>query len=531
MARLWVIGLLASLLAPAQTRDVQVIRVQRRWALVVGNSAYPNSPLKNPVNDAADLSASLSRLGFQVTPKTNLTRRGFEQALNEFTRQVSAGDLALVYFAGHGVQVENENYLVPVDFNAESEADVPYEAFAASRLRSRLEATGAAVRVLILDACRNNPFKFKRSGMGGLAAMTMAAEGTIIAFAAGDNQTADDNRVERNGLYTKFLLQALEQPGAHLKDVFERTRAQVYEASGRKQFPALYDMVVGRLILKEGSPAAASTATPMVNPPGSTVNEEDVYWRQCESAKGAFCEAYVERFPQGRFVRLAKLIIGPVSSPSPASLIKPTVPQPGKTRVGRDGLTYVWIPPGEFRMGCSPGDNECDDDEKPARNVVIARGFWMGQTEVTQEAFKQWTGTNPSHFQGGKLPVENINWNQAKSYCEGVGLRLPTAEEWEYAARAGSRGSRYGQLDRTAWYHDNSEKKTSEIASKAANDWGLYDMLGNVWEWTATRYDARTYELRGGAWNLYSGDLRASNRLGYVPEGRDYIVGFRCVGE
>lgn len=479
MGRLWVVGLLASFFAPEQTRDVQVIRVQRRWALVVGNSAYPNSPLKNPVNDAADLSASLTRLGFQVTPKTNLTRRGFEQALNDFTRQVTAGDLALVYFAGHGVQVENENYLVPVDFNAENEADVPYEAFAASRLRSRLEATGAAVRVLILDACRNNPYKFKRSGVGGLAAMTMAAEGTIIAFAAGDNQTADDNRGERNGLYTKFLLQALEQPGMHLKDVFERTRAQVYEASRKKQFPALYDMVIGRLILKEGPVAVLS-----------------------QPANSA-------------------------SAPPPS--IRSSEPRP--TRVGKDGLIYVWIPPGEFRMGCSPGDDECYGDERQARSVTIPRGFWMGQTEVTQEAFQRTTGKNPSHFKGEKLPVDKVTWSDAKTYCDAVGLRLPTTAEWEYAARAGSTASRYGEVGRIGWYDGNSRGKTHEVATREANEWGLHDLFGNVFEWTATGHDATKYEMRGGSW--YSGPrmLRASARVWYEAESRINEYGFRCVGE
>lgn len=530
------LGILASLLVTAQTRDVQVIRVQRRWALVVGNSSYPNSPLKNPVNDAADLSASLTRLGFQVSQKTNLTHRGFEQALNDFTRQVAAGDLALVYFAGHGVQVENENYLVPIDFGAETEADVPHVAFAASRLRSRLEATGAAVRVLILDACRNNPYKFKRSGLGGLAAMTQAAEGTIIAFAAGDNQTADDNRGERNGLYTKFLLQALEQPGLHLKDVFERARAQVYEASRKKQFPALYDMVVGRLILKEGPAGTASAATPAVSPAASGVNEEDVYWRQCESAKGAFCEAYLERFPAGRFVRLAKLMIGPVMPGAQLSSEKPTAPQAPKTRVGKDGLTYVWIPPGEFQMGCSPGDNECDDDEKPVQKVAIARGFWMGQTEVTQLAYKQRTGKNPSYFQGGKRPVERVTWNAASAYCEGIGLRLPTAEEWEYAARAGSPGSRYGALERIGWYYGNSAGSTHEVAMKEANNWRLFDMLGNVWEWTATPYKKTDRkQVRGGAWEYGANHFRVSSAWSFrdTPEWLHLLknVGFRCAGE
>ena len=526
------------------TRDIQIIRVPRRHAFVVGNSAYPNSPLKNPINDAADLAASLRRLGFQVTAKSDLTQRAFEQSLNEFTRQVSSGDLALVYFAGHGLQVENENYLVPIDFAAENEADVPFIAFPASRLRSRLEATGAAVRVIVLDACRNNPFKFKRSGGAGLAAMTQAAEGTIIAFAAGDNQTADDNKAERNGLYTKFLLATLEEPGLHLKDIFERTRAQVWQASGRKQFPALYDMVVGRLILKEGPATAASTPVPPAPtaPSASTINEEDVFWRQCESAKGVFCEAYLKRFPDGRFAELARLILNPAPPPTtarppinpPAATNPPSsgTYQAGQTRTGADGLPYVWIPPGSFRMGCSEGDTECSDTEKSARQVTIDRGFWMGQTEVTQEAYERRTGKNPSAFKGPNLPVETVSWQDANAYCRGLGLKLPTAEQWEYAARAGSTASRYGDLDRIAWFSSNSGKKTHRVATKEANAWSLYDMLGNVWEWTATKYSATEYEVRGGSWDVNgSGVLRASFRGIFEPVFQFDYLGFRCVGE
>jgi formylglycine-generating enzyme required for sulfatase activity len=112
--------------------------------------------------------------------------------------------------------------------------------------------------------------------------------------------------------------------------------------------------------------------------------------------------------------------------------------------------------------------------------VTISRGFWIGQTPVTQEAWKRVMGNNPSSFKGSKLPVENISWDDAKRYGEAVGMRLLTEAEWEYAARAGSTASRYGPLDEIAWYDRNSEKKTHEVGGKQPNDWGLFDMLGNV---------------------------------------------------
>ena len=132
-------------------------------------------------------------MGSRVTRKGDLSLEQMERVVNEFVGTVGNGDMAFVFYAGHGLQVGGENYLVPVNFAAASEADVKYKAYAASRLREKLDETGARVKVLVLDACRNNPYKFKRDLPGGLAAMGQPAEGTLIAFAAGDNQTADEN--------------------------------------------------------------------------------------------------------------------------------------------------------------------------------------------------------------------------------------------------------------------------------------------------------------------------------------------------
>lgn len=260
-----------------------------------------------------------------------------------------------------------------------------------------------------------------------------------------------------------------------------------------------------------------------------------------------------------------------------------------------DGQPYVWIPPGEFQMGCSPGDDECDSDERPQHLVRLTRGFWLGQTPVTVGAYKRFaeskgismpgepvigkTRLNP-RWSDLKQPIVMVTWKEAKSYCESWAKgRLPTEAEWEWAARAGGTGARHRHLDAIAWYADNSgnqpldstrawekdaasdwekysrilEKngnRIQRVKQKQPNAWGLYDMLGNVWEWVGDWYEGDYYRrlpspaldpkgpssgtmrvLRGGSWSNYPRNVRATLRNWNDPESRYFNFGFRCVRE
>jgi formylglycine-generating enzyme required for sulfatase activity len=198
-------------------------------------------------------------------------------------------------------------------------------------------------------------------------------------------------------------------------------------------------------------------------------------------------------------------------------------------------------------MGCSPGDTECRDDEKPAHQVMITKGYWIGQTPVTQAAFQQAMGSNPSHFRGAELPVEQVTWDQSKNYCETVGARLPTEAEWEYAARAGNASSRYGEINAIAWWGQNSGATSHPVGRKQPNAWNLYDMIGNVCHWTADYWGSYSggglidpegpppsggRVARGGSW-LHGKTVcfRLSSRYGQGTAGgfRFNNLGFRCV--
>lgn len=211
----------------------------------------------------------------------------------------------------------------------------------------------------------------------------------------------------------------------------------------------------------------------------------------------------------------------------------------------KDGLTYMPIPPGRFQMGCSPGDTECSVDETP-HFVEISNRLWMAKTTVTQAAYARVTGQHPGLFKGDDLPVEQVDVEGATRYCSAIGGRLPTEAEWEYAARGGNPAARYGNLDDIAWYTANAGRKNHPVAGKAPNGYGLYDMLGNVWEWTADRYGKDYFlhseirdpqgpatgdqqVLRGGNWDYRASVVRASYRGKVEPSYRSFGIGFRCL--
>jgi formylglycine-generating enzyme required for sulfatase activity len=221
----------------------------------------------------------------------------------------------------------------------------------------------------------------------------------------------------------------------------------------------------------------------------------------------------------------------------------------------KDGLKYVWIPPGTFMMGCSPGDNGCRDNEKPAHQVTIARGFWMGQTPVTVGAYKKFAGATGRQRLGApdfntgwaneNMPMVMVTWDDAQAYCAWMGGRLLREAEWEYAARGGSTEARYGNLDEIAWDAQNSGGQTHDVAQKRPNGFGLYDILGNVWEWVNDWDDQSYYQnspsqdptgpasgqyrvLRGGSWSNLPSYLRVSRRFARKPSVRTVYNGFRC---
>lgn len=238
-------------------------RSDRRIALVIGNSAYEAAPLKNPVNDAHDMAQALEELGFKIVNKEkmlNLTQNEMKRAISTFGAELRSGGIGLFYFAGHGVQVKGINYLVPVDAKVESEADVEYECVDAGRVLAQMESAENLMNIVILDACRNNPFaRSFRSDSGGLAMMD-APSGSLIAYATAPGRVASDGSA-RNGLYTQELLRFLRTRGLEVENMFKQVRISLRNLTQGKQTPWESSSLVGTFYFAGAANPDATVST------------------------------------------------------------------------------------------------------------------------------------------------------------------------------------------------------------------------------------------------------------------------------
>jgi len=257
--------LLFSTQAMAEDRALAQMRSENRVALVIGNNAYqrPLTRLNNTINDAQAIRNILANRGFEVIYRENLSHRAFDAVLEEFYQKLGYGGVGLLYFSGHGLEFNGQNYLIPTDAKIGAKSDTQYEAVALNKITDRIKKIGNRLNIVILDACRNDPFA-KASGVGGLAKAEPI--GLFVSYATGAGQVSSDGRVGGNGLFTQYLIENMKKP-LPLQDVFKATRASVYEASGGNQFPAIYDQIVkGDFYFTLPSVQTQSTQTTYVAP-------------------------------------------------------------------------------------------------------------------------------------------------------------------------------------------------------------------------------------------------------------------------
>ena len=308
--------LLAAMSLAALLVSSQAALADKRVAFVVGNSAYKNVPqLPNPVVDAKSMAKVLRNVGFDVVEGANLSRDKMTEKLLDFGKKAEGADVAVFYYAGHGIAVNGTNYLLPVDADLKSEMDVKLGAAINVDLTLEQTMSDAKVKLVFLDACRDNPFAAKIrsakatrsvSAESGLAEMK-SGEGTLIAFATGPGQTALDGEAGTNSPFTRALVANIAQPGVEIQQAMTKVRAQVNDETNKNQLPWGHTNLIGSVYLNPvGIPADKPAETASVVPAVPVSGVELEFWRSVkDSNKLEELNAYLTSYPNGSFKSLA----------------------------------------------------------------------------------------------------------------------------------------------------------------------------------------------------------------------------------
>lgn len=339
---------------------------ERRVALVIGNNDYQNIvKLEKAVNDANAVAAELRKVGFEVQVLNNVGRKKMNFAINEFVQKVSAGGVGVFFFAGHGVQINNQNYLVPVDMDTPNDpADVLDQAISVPVLQDKLADAKAKYTLLVLDACRNNPLPKKAGRSIGTTrglAMTNSPNGQTVLYSAGANQEALDSLgasdKSPNGLFTREFLPTISQPGISSTEALKKTRSMVIQKAksvGHEQQPAIYDQADGDFYFVSG-PAPAQASAPAGTQGGAATVVQAVdpkaielsFWESIKDSKqAADYQDYLAKYPNGQFAPLASRRVAAMSqtvsrssdsaapAPSAPSAVASAPPAPTQVAMG-----------------------------------------------------------------------------------------------------------------------------------------------------------------------------------------------------
>jgi len=483
-------SLLVSLSFADTDRGIQISA--GRNALVIGNGAYPSSPLKNPANDARDVAQLLKQLGFTVMLRQDVGIRAMEKAIRDFGRQLSSGGTGVFYYAGHGMQVEGRNYLIPVDAVIESESDVRFEALDVGRVLGKMEDAGNGLNIVILDACRDNPFaRGFRSARSGLARMD-APRGTLIAYATAPGSVAADGD-ERNGVYTRNLLAYMATPGIPVEQVFKNVRIGVIRDTNQKQVPWEASSLTGDFYF--ASPVVEKD-TPRKEkdfgknqPNGSRESTEVIFWESIkDSDNPELFKAYLRKFPKGVFSEIARYksqALRSSSSPKEAS----KVPEPAIENPQKPLLAYAkderQVPQFKLRSESMHLPNQSDIDEivttygfyDTGRNP---RGSFLNQFSIQSEdvildaktglMWQRSGSPNEKSFIGAKSYIEQLNKDKFAGFSD---WRLPTIEELASIIAKTTANDlhiekAFTKQHKRCWSSDMAEKTHNELGAQHA---------------------------------------------------------------
>lgn len=516
-----------------------------RVALVIGNSEYVQTgwQLANPQNDALLMADTLSSIGFDVQLLLNATEEEMEDAFaiyGERLAQAGPDTVGVLYYAGHGVQSQGSNYLIPVDARPRTEQDVWRQAPRLGEALQYIESAGNAVNFVILDACRNNPLPSATRNVGGGLAAVPRSQGLLIAYSTEPGYTAADGQGASNSPFTQALADVLPTQGLVAELAFKRVADRVKTETGGAQNPFYNSGLTGADFFFAGGggpafvePPPQQTILPEATSPVQ-LTPPDILFGANGAAEAAIYALQVNRSVGDR-----------------------------QFRDCQDCPLMAAIPAGSFTMGSPTGEVGRKDNEAQTRRPIEVAMFGIGVNEIT---WTEWEACvlgggcpdlierirpNEAQWAYGERPVTHVSFDEANQYvawlnsklpAERATYRLPSEAEWEYAARAGTTTPFHtgatisgvqANYNAGRVYADEPKgtylRKPARVASYTENAFGLHDMHGNVWEWTADCYasdlnekplDAsahdwpacRTHATRGGAWNHVPSYVRSAAR-------------------
>lgn len=373
---------------------------EQRIALVIGNSQYTSSPLKNPVNDATDVAATLKSLGFNVILKTNATKREMGSAVEEFGKQLKGRDVGLFYYAGHGVQLSGANYLIPVSAKINEETDIEYEAIDAGRILATMYNAKSRVNIVILDACRDNPYvRSFRSATRGLAIIAKAPMGTIVSYSTSPGDVARDGK-DRNSPYTSSLVQYMKEPGLSIEQVFKNVRQKLNRETRGKQIPWELSSLQGEFFFVPGT---NKTATDIIQP-GKIVIDNT------EPIADSLDDETMKLEDEDRKLEKEKVL-----------LEKKKVLEDKRLKIEEEKATLEAKKTTTLAMSKRPTVSIAKEIKRDGRFIAYDNGTVLD--------------TRTNLMWAAKDNGSDINWQGAKSYCEnyrGGGYtdwRMPTLDE------------------------------------------------------------------------------------------------------
>lgn len=486
--------------AHATQRNLKVTastaQAQKRVALVIGNAAYQGAPaLRNPVNDARAMSNALNGLGFQVIEVTDASQKEMNRAITTFGSKLDAETVALFFYAGHGLQVKGKNYIVPVDAQIEMESAIASEAVGVDAVLEQLNSS--PISIVVLDACRNNPFErsFRKMGGGGLAQMD-APKGSFIAYATAPGKTAADGD-GKNGLFTQELLKQINEPGLSLESVFKRVRSSVSAKSGDAQMPWDSSSMTGEFYFKPGSGTQVASLVPVPTPTHSSrtrKTKEEIEQGSWESAKNSNAieaiQEYLKQYPKGAYAGQARILIASLNAQS-SKPVEPAAP------AGReDNETALW---NEAQKGNSREDYQAYLGQYPkGKYVALAKARLKKiDDEAAQQAKQERAATAQQAAQQEQGAWDSANSNASEASYQDY---LDAYPQGHFATLAQARIAKLKKEADTAAAQQQRQQAEAAYVSQGGLTW-MPIMFRKNWG-DADSYCANITSRGQGGWRL-----------------------------